>query len=140
MADTVRKYFPGMACIDCGRVGHVGFEHHGPLVPAGQVGYFDKRCYKARMTDERLGRPVRPLGQAPETVLCPKCGKPAVSQGAQSVRVNGGESTLKEIFACPNGCQMDVDYSGDNSGLWPCEFFVENGETIFAGPSADWFA
>lgn len=63
MADTERGDFPGVKCSDCGCTGVI-FKHYGPLVPDGEVGYFDHMCMMARDRDFRNGLPPRPLGQS----------------------------------------------------------------------------
>lgn len=68
MADTVRGDFPDVACSDCGEVGGVCFRHWGPLVPAGERGYFCGYCWSTRHEDAEQNRPPRPLGQAVITV------------------------------------------------------------------------
>lgn len=63
MADTVRSNFSDKECSDCAEKGHVYLCHWGPLVPPGKTGYFDRKCFMARVDDDRNGRPVRPLGE-----------------------------------------------------------------------------
>jgi hypothetical protein len=68
MADTERADYPNTACSDCGEVGDVCIKHWGPLVPPGEVGYFDQKCINARAEDSIKQRPVRPFGVMPPAV------------------------------------------------------------------------
>lgn len=61
MADTKLGDFPDEKCSDCGG-GEVIYKHWGPLVPAGEVGYFDGDCWKERRDYCRSNKEVPPLG------------------------------------------------------------------------------
>jgi hypothetical protein len=63
MPDTRRGSFPNTPCSDCGdeEKGQVFIEHWGPLVPAGESGFFGPNCWAARRLLDRNGNP-RPLG------------------------------------------------------------------------------
>jgi len=60
MPDTKRGDFN--ACSDCGENGAY-LKHWGLLVPEGEVGYFDEKCFQTRREDRIKGLPPRPLGQ-----------------------------------------------------------------------------
>lgn len=67
MADTVTGHFEKVPCSDCGdaELGEVCYNHWGPLVPPGEVGYFGPSCMAARDREWRAGFAPRPLGTEP---------------------------------------------------------------------------
>lgn len=61
MSDTIRGDFPKVRCSDCGVTG-CAFEHWGPLVPPGEIGYFCGQCMMERKADYEAGNPPKYIG------------------------------------------------------------------------------
>jgi hypothetical protein len=66
---------------------------------------------------------------------CPKCGKPAQSEGFLFIR---DKQLSSEAWMCMNGCKHIVPYPDDSE--WPFEFTVINEEVVPLRPNASDFA
>ena len=112
MADTIRGNFSNVTCSDCGSEDSVCFQHWGPLVPEGEVGYFCGFCWEARQDDVRLHhRPPRPLGEAVIEVRVHEYADAGLDDSTNSCR--------PEIVIHGTSFILDHRYKGNANGCMP---------------------